>query len=153
MATRPESATCDDTAARSEGLGETARRVLADATTLVRSEARLAGLETRDNLEDAGRAAARIAAGGLALGLGLVFLVSLGLVALAQAIGWVPALALAAAVHLVAGALLVAAGLRAARLVRLLPAGVLRRLERDLDRLAQASRAGAREPRADPGEM
>lgn len=119
-------------AAGTETLAATARRVVADTSTLIRTEAALARLETGANVREAGGIAARGVAGLFLLGLGVLFLLLGGLVALAGAIGWLAALLVTAAGLGLAGGLLLAAARRGAGRLTLLPERALGRIAADL---------------------
>lgn len=126
----------------------TTRRVVADASTLIRAEASLARLETEANAREAAGVAARLGAGVGMMVIAFLFLLSAGLVALAQAVGWVPALLGLAVVLGLAGALLFASGRRGAQGLSLLPERSLARIAADLNALSASARAA----RPDPGQ-
>ncbi len=155
MAARPETGPGADTApghaaapAAPESIAATARRVVADASTLIRTEATLARLETGANVREAGGVAARALLGLFLLGLALLFLLLGGLVALAGAIGWLGALLLTAAALGLTGGLLLGAARRGAGTLSLLPERTLGRIAADLRALSDRLHPGDREARA-----
>jgi hypothetical protein len=131
-----------------ETIAATARRVVADTSTLIRTEATLARLETGANVREAGGIAARALLGMFLLGLALLFLLLGGLVALAGAIGWLAALLLTAGGLGVGGALLLAAARRGAGQLSLLPERALGRIAADLRTLSARLHPGDSEARA-----
>ncbi|WP_448582407.1 phage holin family protein [Thermaurantiacus sp.] len=134
MAARPE--TGPGVGPAPETLAATARRVVADASTLIRTEATLARLETGANVREASGVAARALLGLFLSGLGLLFLLLGGLVALAGVIGWLAALLGTAAALGVAGGLLLVAARRGAGQLSLLPERALGRIAADLRTLS-----------------
>ena len=142
MATRPEDG--DDSVVA------TARRVVADTSLLLRSEAALARLETEANARALASVAARFGAGLGLVVIALLFLLSAGLVLLATAVGWVPALLGLALLLGAGGLLLLRSGQRDARGLQLLPERSLARLAADLRALSAAARPAA-PPDAGPG--
>ncbi|MFQ3595107.1 MAG: phage holin family protein [Sphingomonadaceae bacterium] len=129
MATRPE---------QPDSVFTTARQVAADTTTLLRTEAELARLETRSNVRAALGIGARLGMGAGLIGLALLFLLLAGLVALAQAFGWLPALLAVAGLCLLLGFLLLGAARRGADALSLLPERTLARVGGDLRAVADA---------------
>ncbi len=128
-------------------IAETLTEVAADASSLVRAELTLAGLETRDNAAALGRAVARIAVGAVLLVLALSFLTVAGVVALAALVGMLWALLIIAAVVAVIGILLILGGQSAARSQQLLPVQALARIAADIDLLqARAENIRLRRP-------
>lgn len=122
---------------------QSARQVVADASTLVRTEAALARLETAENAAAAAGVVARLGLGTLFLVTAILFLVLAALVALAEALGWVPAFLILAGIQGVAGALLLGQGRQLASGLRLLPERTLGRISDDL---AALSAMGTRSP-------
>lgn len=139
MATTPEDG-IDDT------LVATARRVVADTSTLLRAEASLARMETEANARAAAGVAARLAIGIGLLVIAVLFALMAGLVALALAFGWIESLLGLALLLAVAGGLLVVGGRRDARGLTLLPERTLGRMAGDLRAMSNAAE------RARPGE-
>jgi hypothetical protein len=137
----------DGTPAEPLSLAAAARRVVADASTLVRTEAALARMETEANLAAAGAAAGRIGLGLFLLLLALLFVILAGLTWLASAIGWLGALLAVAGVAGLGGAILYASGRAAARDVRILPERTLGRMNADLKALSAMAPPG---PEAGP---
>jgi hypothetical protein len=115
----------------------TARQVAVDTTTLLRTEAELARLETGANFRAAVSIAGRLGV-GLLLVLALLFALFAGLVALAQAIGWIAALLTLSGATLVIALLLLGAARRGADRVTLLPERTLARVGGDLRAMADA---------------
>jgi hypothetical protein len=130
--------------------------VLADTGGLLRAEARMARIETSDNLRSLGHSGAAIGAGLVLLTLALVFATVAGVVALAAVIGLVWALVGVAVLCLGGGLALVSGGLGRLSRQALLPERTLQRVSDDLDRLAAraepAPSADASEPLA-PGSQ
>lgn len=135
MAERPE-------APDEPSLLQSARRVVADASTLVRTEAALARLETTENAAAAAGVLARFGLVALFLGLSIMFVVLAALVALANAIGWIPAFLVLAAVQGAAGLLLLARTRRRAAGLNILPERTIGRISADLRALSALSSGG-----------
>lgn len=135
MAERPE-------APDEPSLLQSVRRVVADASTLVRTEAALARLETTENAAVAVGVLARFGLVGLFLGLSIMFVVLAALVALAGAIGWIPAFLVLAAVQAAAGLLLLAWTRRRAAGLSILPERTIDRISKDLKALSTLSSGG-----------
>lgn len=132
MDARPDAGPGSGPEAAPEPLVATARRVVAETSTLLRTEAELARLETSANVREAGGVAMRAMAGLLVLSLALVFLVLAALVALAAALGWLQALLVSAGLLGTGGALLLASARRGAGRLSLLPERTLGRIAADL---------------------
>lgn len=135
MATTPEPAPEADVQGRRSIVG-TWTEVLADAGGLLRTEARLARLETADNLKAFGRSSAAIGAGLVLLTLALVFLTVAAVAGLALVIGLIWALLAVAGLCALLGLLLVKGAQARLAGQKLLPERTLRRMTDDLDRLA-----------------
>lgn len=138
-------------AADPETIMATARRVVADASSLIRTEATLARLETGANVREAGGLAARALLGLFLMGVALLFLLLAGLVALAGAIGWLGALLLTAGGLGLAGGLMLLAARRGAGRLSLLPERALGRIAADLRALSARLHPGDSEIRAGDG--
>ncbi|WP_448578806.1 phage holin family protein [Thermaurantiacus sp.] len=135
MAERPE-------APDEPSLLQSARRVVAEASTLVRTEAALARLETTENASAAAGVLARFGLVVLFLGLSIMFLVLAALVALAGTIGWIPAFLLLAAVQGSAALLLLARTRRRMAGLSILPERTIGRISADLKALSALGRSG-----------
>jgi len=116
-------------------IAETLTEVAADASSLMRAEMTLAGIETRDNASALGGAVARIALGAVFIALAITFLTVAGVVALASLLGLLWALLIIAGTVAVLGFILIAAGQSAARKQRLLPVQAIARIASDIDSL------------------
>lgn len=140
MATTPDpaaqapTATADAPGRRS--LVGTWTEVVADAGGLIRAEARLARMETADNLKAVGRGSAAIGAGAVLLMLALVFVTVAAVAALAVVIGLIWALLGVAVVCAALGIWLLNAGQARLSGQKILPERTLKRMSNDLDRLA-----------------
>lgn len=145
VAEAPERGTTPDS------LGATARRVIADTSSLIRTEATLARLETGANVRKAGSVAARALAGTALMGLALLFLVLGALVALAGAIGWLGALLLTSGTLAALGGGLIAAARRSAGQLSLLPERALGRIAGDLAGLSARLHPAESDARAGDG--
>lgn len=150
MATTPDPApeaptTSADVRGRRSLVG-TWTEVVADAGGLIRAEARLARMETADNLKAVGRGSAAIGAGAVLLMLALVFVTVAAVAALAVLIGLIWALLGVAVACAVIGALLVNAGQARLSGQKLLPERTLKRMSNDLDRLAARASAPVAPP-------
>lgn len=110
--------------------------VLADASGLVQTEARLVRSETGDNLKAVGRQSAKMGAGILLMFLALIFLTVAGVVALAAYIGLLWALVTGAVLCLIVGLFLASNGLEGLRDQPILPMRTLHRMSTDLGRMA-----------------
>lgn len=111
---------------------DSARQVVADASTLVRTEATLARLETAENAAAAAGVLARLGLGAIFLGTAIVFLLLAALVALSAVVGWVWAFLILAGIQGAAGLFLLGKGRQLASGLRLLPERTLKRLSDDL---------------------
>jgi hypothetical protein len=116
---------------------ETWTEVVADAGGLVRAEAALARAETAANLKGLGIQTGKLVVGGMLLLLALVFLTTGLIAALALVTGWLAALLIVAAVCAGCGVLLVNWGRTGMSNQQILPERSLRRMSRDLERLAE----------------
>lgn len=146
MDTRPDGRAGAEARAEPEPLSATARRVVAETSTLIRTEAELARLETSANVREAGGVAMRAMAGLLFLALALVFLVLAALVALAATLGWPQALLVSAGLLGTGGALLLASARRGAGRLSLLPERTLARIAGDLRALSGRLHPGRLHP-------
>lgn len=115
---------------------ETWTEVVADAGGLVRAEAALARAETGRNMRLIGRESAKILVGGTLALTALMFLTVAAVLALSEFIGLLPALLVVAAFCLGVGWLLISRGIDGVSGQSILPERVLKRIVRDLDRLA-----------------
>jgi len=127
--------------------------VVADAGGILRTEARLARLETADNLKGAGRNALKMGAGLLLLAIAVIFLAVGAVVALAAVIGLGWALLAVALANAAAGGLLLWQGQAGLAGARLLPERTMARLSSDLERLGErADRHGRPGPAEGAGD-
>ena len=151
MDARPEFDSDETGAAepRRRSIVETWTEVVADAGGLVRAEAALARAETERNIRLIGRESAKILVGGMLALMALVFLTIAAVVALAEFIGLLPALLVVAGFSLGAGWLLISRGLEGVSGQSILPERVLKRMGRDLDRLADRAPLPGAEVRPD----
>ena len=116
-------------------ISETLTEVVADTSSLVRTELTLAGIETRDNVAALGGAAVRIAIGALLLLTAVTFFSVAGVVALATLVGMLFSLLIVAGVLLLLGIALIVGGKTAASTQKLLPMQSLARIAADIDLL------------------
>jgi uncharacterized membrane protein YqjE len=111
--------------------------VVADAGSLLRTEAALARLETADNLKGAGRNALKMGAGLLLLAIAVIFLAVSAVVALAAVIGLGWALLAVALVNAAAGGWLMWQAQAGLADISLLPERTMARLSHDLEWLGE----------------
>lgn len=136
MAGTPESASGEASAPR-RSIVETWTEVVADAGGLVRAEAALARAETTANLKALGIQTGKMVAGAMLMLLALVFLTTALVAAVALLTGWLVALLIVAALCAGGGLLLVSWGRSRLSGQQILPERSLRRMSRDLERLAE----------------
>lgn len=116
---------------------DTWTEVVADAGGLLRAEAALARLETRENLRGFAHDTARIGVGALLLSTAIVMLSVAGVIALSYWLGMLPALLLVSAICTLLGYWLYRTGASGLSARRILPDRALARMSRDLERLSR----------------
>jgi hypothetical protein len=127
----------DESGAPRRSIVETWTEVVADAGGLVRAEAALARAETAANLKAFGVQSAKLAFGMALLMLAMVFLTTAAVAALAVFTGWLVALLIVGGLCIAVGLLLVSRGRAALSDQQILPERSLKRMSRDLERLAE----------------